>query len=173
LRAAEHFSGLYHVKGEELQARQTAFQNLIKRQVELSETRAALIHYQNRVRLGDMGPPTSHIRHAHHPTPPVQQHRALEIWAAISGAVALLAFGYLVIFRPSQWILLAIIVAVIFGFIDSLARRRADRFLTSLTVALAIITGIILFIEWWQIALILALVLLVILMLRDNLRELA
>jgi hypothetical protein len=119
-----------------------------------------------------MGPPTAHIRHAHHPTPPVQQRRALEIWAAISGAAAILAFGYLVIFRPSQWILLAIIAAVLFGFIDSLARGRADRYLTNLTVALAIITGIILFIEWWQIALILALVLLVFLMLRDNLREL-
>jgi hypothetical protein len=172
LRAAEHFSGMYEVKEKELQTRQAEFQTIVQRRVELEETRTALLAYKRRVARGDLGPPSAHIRHAHHPTPPVEQRRVLEFWAAVSGALALLAFGYLVIYRPSQWILLAIIVAVVFGFIDSLARGRSDRYLAGLTVALAIVTGIILFIEWWQLTLILGLVLLVIFMLRDNLREL-
>jgi hypothetical protein len=173
LRAAEHFSGIYMENVKGLQTRQVEFQALVERRMELEETRVALSEYQERVARGDLGPPTAHIRHAHHPTPPVGQRRALEFWAAISGGVALLAFGYLLIYRPANWILLAIIVAVMFGLIDSLARGRLDRYLVSLTVILAVVNGIILFIEFWQIALILPLALLVIFMLRDNLRELS
>lgn len=172
LRADEHFSGIYEVKEKELHAEQKDFQELVRRQVELGETRSALLQYKRRISEGDLGPPTAHIRKAHHPTPPIEQHRALELWAAISGALALLAFGYLLIYRPDHWILFAIVVIVVFGLIDALARGRTDRYLAGLTVALAFVNGLILFVEFWQIALILPLVFLVIFMLRDNLREL-
>ena len=172
LRAAEHFSGIYEVKEKELQAAQQGFQELVRRHVELTETRNALSQYQRRVRAGDLGPPAAHLQHAHRPTPPVEHHRVLEIWAAISGAMALLSFGYLVIYRPPYWILMALIVAVIFGFIDSFTRGNADRYLVGLAVTLATVNALILFIEFWQIALILPLILLVIFVLRDNLREL-
>lgn len=172
LRAAEHFSGMYGVKEKEMQAHQLEFQALVRRQMELIETRTALTDYRERVERGDLGPATAHIRHAHHPTQTSDQRRLLELWAAISGALALLAFGYLIIYRPSQWVLLAIIVAAAFGLVDAIARGRSDRYLANLTVALAFVNGAILFIEFWQIALILPLIFLVIFMLRDNLREL-
>lgn len=172
LRAAEHFSGVYEVRFEELQARQTAFQAQVQRRVEMSETRTALVDYRRRVEQGDLGSPTAHIRHAHRPAPEVKQRRVLELWAAMSGALALMAFGYLIIYRPNQWILLALIVAVSFGVIDALARGKIDRYLTNLTVALAVVNAIILFVVFWQIALIIPLILLVVFMLRDNLREL-
>ncbi len=171
LRAAEHFSGVYEEKERQLLEQQQGFQALVKQQVDLTETRSALLQYKRRIDAGDLGPPTAHISHAHHPTPPIRQHRVLEFWAAISGALALLGFGYLIIYRPKYWFLLTIIVAVAFGFVDALARGRADRYLAGLTVALAIINSIILFIEYWQIALILPIVFLVVFMLRDNLRE--
>lgn len=172
LRAAEHFSGVYEAKEKQLQVQQVEFQNLVRQQVDLSETQGALIHYKRRIERGDLGSPTAHIRHAHHPTAPLEQHRVLEYWAAMSGALALLAFGYLVIYRPDNWILLAIITAVAFGFVDAVARGHPDRYLAGLTVALAIVNGVVLFIQFWQIALILPLVFLVLFMLRDNLREL-
>src|SRR5690606_20622286 len=172
LRAAEYFSGVYETQVKELQVGQADFQALVRRQVELTETRTALVDYRERVELGDLGSAAAHIRHAHHPTPEVEQHRVLVLWAAIRGAWALLAFGYLTIYRPDNWILLAIIAAVGFGLVDAIARGKVDRYLTGLTVALAVITAVILFIEFWQIALILPLVFLVIFMLRDNLREL-
>ena len=67
---------------------------------------------------------------------------------------------------------MVLIVAVVFGFIDSFTRGNADRYLVGVAVALATINALILFIEFWQIALILPLILLVIFVLRDNLREL-
>ena len=121
---------------------------------------------------GDLGSPTADIRHAQRPSPEVKQRRGLELGAAMSGALALMAFGYRIIYRPNQWILLALIVAVSFGVIDALARGKIDRYLTNLTVALAVVNAIILFIVFWQIALIIPLILLVVFMLRDNLREL-
>lgn len=172
LRAAEHFSGVYGTREAQLKTQQEAFQELVRQQVELLETCSALREYRRRIAAGDLGPPTAHVRHAHHPTPPPEHHRVLEIWAAMSGALALLAFGYLVIYRPSYWALLVIIVALLFGFVDSLSRGRPDRYLAGLTVALAAVNGVILFFEFWKIALILPLVFLVFLMLRDNLREL-
>ena len=172
LRAAEHFSGIYEVKEKDLQAAQQGFQELVRRQVELTETRNALLQYRRRILAGDLGPPAAHLQHAHRPTPPVEHHRALEIWAAISGAVALLSFGYLVIYRPKYWILMVLIVAVVFGFIDSFTRGNSDRYLVGVAVALATVNALILFINFWQIALILPLILLVIFVLRDNLREL-
>ncbi len=172
LRAAEHFSVLYEKREKELQAHQLAFQALVARQLELEETRVALREYRERVEMGDLGPPAAHIRHAHHPVKAVEHHRVLEFWAAISGGVTLMAFGYLLIYRPSNWLLLAIVVAVVFGLIDSLARGRVDRYLVNITVLLAVINAVILLFEFWQIALILPLALLVIFMLRDNIREL-
>lgn len=172
LRAAEHFSGIYQMKAKELDAAQEGFQALVHRQVELIETRSALLHYRRRILAGDPGPPAAHLQHAHRPTPPVEHHRALEIWSAISGAMALLSFGYLIIYRPSYWFVTVLIVGVLFGFIDSITRGSTDRYLVNLAVALATVNALILFIEFWQIALILPLILLVIFVLRDNLREL-
>ncbi len=172
LRAAEYFSDVLEVREREQQARQASFQELVRRRTLLIETRNALAGYKRRVDRGDLGPPAAHIRHAHRPAKSVGHHRVLEIWAALSGALALLSFGYLIIYRPDNWLLLAIIVAVVFGFVDALARGRSDRYLANITVALAVVNGIILFVEFWQIALILPLVLLVIFMIRDNVREL-
>ncbi|MDL1861309.1 ABC transporter permease [Betaproteobacteria bacterium PRO7] len=54
--------------------------------------------------------------------------RVTVLTMAISGALALLAFGYLTIYRPNNWILLAIIAAVGFGLVDAIARGvPADR----------------------------------------------
>ena len=172
LRAAEFFSDVLQVREREQQARQVSFQELVRRRMILMETRSALTGYKRRVDAGDLGPPAAHIRHAHRPTPPVEHRRFLEVWAAISGALALLAFGYLIIYRPNNWLLLAGIAAAAFGLVEALARGRSDRYLASITVMLAVVNAIILFVEFWQIALILPLVFLVVFMIRDNVREL-
>ena len=172
LRAAEHFSDVLAVREGEERELQSDFQDLVRRRMLLIETSDALEAYRKRVEQGDLGSPTAHIRHAHRPTMPTGHHRLLEIWAALSGALALLSFGYLIIYRPDYWLQMALIVALIFGFVDSLARANSDRYLAGITVALAVVNGFILFIEFWQIALILPLVFLVAFMIRDNLREL-
>lgn len=172
LRAAEHFNDVLVVKEQEQRARRAAYQELSRRRVLLTETKSALSAYKKRIDQGKLGPPAAHLHHAARPTEPVERHRILEVWAAISGALALMAFGYLIIYRPTKWLLLAVIVAVAFGFVDALSRGRLDRYLANLTVGLAAINALILIVVFWKIVLILPLVLLVISMLRENIREL-
>ncbi|HNS41029.1 MAG TPA: hypothetical protein PKJ56_12405, partial [Promineifilum sp.] len=68
---------------------------------------------------------------------------------------------------------LAIIIGVVFGFVDALTRGRSDRYLAGITVGLAAVNAIILLVVFWKIALILPLALLALSMLRENFRELS
>ena len=171
LRATDYFSALHEARAKELAARQAEFQGMVARETELGETRLALSDYLERVVAGDYGPPEAHLKQPHHPTLPVMQRRAIEVWAAVSGALALMAFGYLIVATPPHWIGWALAVGLVFGAIDALARGRLARFLLSTIIALAVICAIILFIEFWQWIIIGGLALIVVYMIRDNLRE--
>jgi len=172
LKATAYFSSLREDRTRELTVRQADFQALVRRESELAETRLALIDYWGRVQTSDYGPPDAHLRQPHHPAPPVEQHRAIEVWAAVSGALALMTFGYLLVTTPRHWVAWALAVAAAFGAIDALARARVARFLLSVIIALAVVCTIILFIEFWQWIIIGGLIVIVLYMIRDNLREL-
>lgn len=173
LKATDYFSRLHESQVVLLNEKQKSFQSLVAQRTELEETRLALDGYLARVREGDMGSPQSHIKHAHRPTPTQSdQRRAIEIWAAVSGALALMAFGYLLVAQPNNWIWLAVAVGIAFGAIDALARGRFAEFLLNVVIVLAIVAALILFIEFWQLVVILGLVVVVVYMIRDNLREL-
>ena len=171
LKATDYFSALHDARSKELAARQAEFQNMVARETELSETRLALSDYRARVERNDYGPPAAHLKHPHHPSPPVVQRRAIEVWAAVSGALALMTFGYLLVATPPHWIGWALAVGLVFGAVDALARGRLARFLLSTIIALAVVCAVILFIEFWQWIIIGGLALIVIYMIRDNLRE--
>ena len=172
LKATDYFSVLHEARARDLAATQTEFQGMVAREMELTETRQALMAYAARLDNGDFGPPAAHLRHPHHPTPPpADQRRIIEVWAAISGALALMAFGYLLVTTPRNWLLWAVAAALAFGAIDAWARSRLARYLSTVIIALAIICAVILFFEFWQWILIGGLVLIVIYMVRDNLRE--
>jgi hypothetical protein len=171
LNATEYFSALHELRERELIGRQADFRALVAREMELSETRLALSDYRERVARGDLGPPGAHLKDPHHPSPPVEQHRAIEVWAAVSGALALMAFGYLIVATPRHWIGWSLVVAVAFGAIDALARGRLARFVLAAILVLAIVCAVILFIEFWQWIIIGGLALIVAYMIRDNLRE--
>jgi hypothetical protein len=171
LKATDYFSALHDARSKELAARQAEFQGLVAREVELDETRLALSDYLGRVEAGDYGPPAAHLKQPHQPSPPVMQRRAIELWAAVSGALALMSFGYLLVAMPPYWIAWALAAALVFGAIDALARGRLARFLLSTIIALAVVCAIILFVEFWQWIIIGGLALIVIYMIRDNLRE--
>jgi len=172
LRATDYFSALHEARARDLAATQREFQRMVARETELAETRLALTDYAGRVSQGDYGPAEAHLKHPHHPTPaPTEQRRAIEIWAAVSGALALITFGYLVVTTPRHWIIWAGAVALAFGVIDALARGRLARFLLTAIVALAIVCAVILFVEFWQWIILGGLALIVANMIRDNLRE--
>jgi hypothetical protein len=89
----------------------------------------------------------------------------------LSGALALLAIGAVLIFRPIHWLTWILIIAVTFGAMEAFLRRRLSGYLTTITIILAVIAGIILFIEFWDWIILVCLVVVAIFMMRDNLRE--
>ena len=77
----------------------------------------------------------------------------------------------LVYFRPPTWPLWLVGVAVAFGGVEAATRGRLRGYLYGLTIALGVLNAAILLYEFWVLAIVTAVVGLVALMIRDNLRE--
>ena len=75
--------------------------------------------------------------------------------------------------HPPFWPSLIVGVLLVFGAIEAATRGRLTNFLLTTVIILAIIAGVILVIEFWQLILVLAVFGVVIFMMVDNLRELA
>lgn len=173
LKVTKYFSTLRIKKEDELKKTQQALQELQSRRVELVEAGQALNAHARRLERGDLGPPTAHLRHVHHPEPPVaEQHRIAEIWGALSGALILLAIALLLIFRPANWLVWSIGLAIGLGALEAVMRDNLIDYLLNLTVILAVIAAIILLVEFWLWLLIAGLLGAVVFILIGNLREL-
>jgi hypothetical protein len=173
LKATECVRALLIQKEAELERCQTSLHELTARRVEWEETRQALNAYAHRVAQNDLGPPTAHLRRAHHPEPPLPpQRRAVEIWGALSGAVILLCITLLVILRPANLPVWLIGLGTVLGAVEALTQGKLVKYLLHITVGLAVIAAAILLIEYWIWFLAMALVGMVIFVIQENLREL-
>jgi len=125
------------------------------------------------VQAGDHGDPRAHLRHVVHPQDPaeIRRSRALDVWSAISVALAILLLGALLITEPGLWWVGLVVVAVGYVVIEALVRRRFLRLLLDLTILLAVIAAVALVVT--HLAASVAIVLLAIgfIILRDNVRE--
>jgi hypothetical protein len=173
LKAAEHSSALLVAKERELLHCKGSLHELVARRAELEETQQALRSYARRVDRSDLGSPTAHLRHTHHPEPPLPpRSRVVEVWGALSGAVVLLGIALLLIFRPANWLIWLIGSGVVLGGVEALTQGRLVKYLLNITVILAVIAAIILLVEFWILVLVAGLVGVVIFVIRGNLREL-
>ncbi len=127
-----------------------------------------------RVRAGDPGDPRAHLRHVVHPQDPaaIRRSRLLDVWSAVSVALAVLLLGALLITGAAPWWLGLVVIAAGYVAIEALVRRRFLRLLLDLTILLAIVGAAILL--YTSLAVFVALGLLAIgfVILRDNVREL-
>lgn len=172
LHGAEYLRRIQEDRLTEVDTEQAKLQEMQKDRAKATRLRRALQLRLDNIEHGDWGAPDAHIRHEHHPEPPLPpQRRAIEVWAALSGALALLTIGAILIFRPQDWLTLILIIVVAFGAIESFLRRRLASYLTTISIILAVIAGIILFVEFWQWIILAGLIAVVIFMIRDNLRE--
>jgi hypothetical protein len=126
------------------------------------------------LRAGEPGDPTAHLRHVVHPQDPatIRRSRVLDIWSAVSVALALGLMGGLLVMDPAHWWVGLVVVIVAYTVIEAVVRRRVLQLLLQVTILLAIVSVVILVREnvTWSIALVLLVV--GVMILRDNLREL-
>jgi hypothetical protein len=173
LKVTEYSHNLRAKKEEELNQAQKELHNLQARETELIESQQALEAYAHRVSRGDLGSPTAHLRHVHHPEPPLPpQHRAVEVWSALSGALILLGIVLLLIFQPDNWVMWLVGLGVAMGGVENLVRRNLVNYLLTIIIFLAVIAALILLVEFWEWILALSLIGVVIFIIRGNLQEL-
>ena len=166
---------LLKTKQAQLASQQEELQNLKRERSELSETKTALQTYLKRVEAGDWGDKRAHISNTHEPEPPIPNRRwILDIWAALSSGLLIIALIVLLSIPPlrSLWYLWTGIVVVSFVVIESAIQGRIVKLLLNTTILLAVLTTLILVWRFWLFILIGALGFFVIIMLRENLREL-
>ena len=172
LRATEYMSALHNQTLAELPRQSARLGALKSRKMQLSQTRDAVERYVARVSAGVPDSPTAHLHGAHHPDPSPAPRRLLQIWAALSGAIALLSFGLLLLFLPSHWLFWALVLCLIYATIEAAAEARLLNFLLSVTVVMAAISAAILVWQYWRLVVLIALAVAILLMIRDNIREL-
>jgi hypothetical protein len=127
-----------------------------------------------RVRAGDHGDPRAHLHLVVHPQDPaeIRRSRLLDVWSAVSVALAILLLGALLITDAAPWWVGLLVIAAGYVVLEALVRRRFLRLLLELTILLAVAGAAILLVT--NLALFVAAGLLAIgyMVLRDNVREL-
>ncbi len=172
LRQSQYQSGLQLRRRQQLLDAEAELNAGIGRLADIEETAEAATARFLQLSVGDFGSPRAHIRHAHIPQPTISPPGKLQLfWVAVSGGLILLLVTAVIYVQPVNWLLWLVGILILFGAIEAATRNRLAIFLVRLTVALALLTLVILLLKFWWLALILALVGLVMLMVRDNLRE--
>jgi hypothetical protein len=172
LRESAYSSALHEQTAVELRVAETELTSRMARRNALTQKRDAVSQYAERVAAGASDDPRAHLVDAHRPAPPANARGVLQLWAALSGGVALLAVALLLVVFPSHLWFWALVVGVAFALVEATAEGRLLKFLLGLTVVLAVITALILIREHWRIAIVLVLGVVIAIMTRDNLREL-
>ena len=137
------------------------------------QTERLLRRYLADVEAGVKGDPQAHLRNRAVPEPPPPQlARAMDVWAAASGALLVAAIILLVVWRPPNWPLWIALVLLLFGLIESALRNKTTVYLLTTTIVLAVIGAVTLVIQYWQWVIPAALVGVFVYSLITNLREL-
>jgi len=106
------------------------------------------------VAAGQRGPLRAHIHRAHAPAPPtdLRFNRFAEFWAAISIGLMMVAFVGLVLFARQYLVLGLIAMLTLLVFVETWFRRQLPRLVSSVTIALTIVSALVLLAHWfWQI----------------------
>lgn len=104
-----------------------------------------------RVAAGDFGDPRAHLRHPDLPTSPatLRLGKLASAWSAVSVGVLLLGFAALAIF--SSYLGPGIVVLLgVYSFFEAIFHRNLQKWIVRLVVALALLTTLVLVLEFIQ-----------------------
>jgi hypothetical protein len=125
-----------------------------------------------RVSAGDFGDPRAHLHHPDLPTSPadLRMGRVAAIWSAVSVGVLLLAFAALSYF--SGLLAPGILVLIgVYGLVEALFHRDMQEWIARLVVSLALITALVLLLQFLQPVVLGIVVLVGLFIIVDNVRE--
>jgi hypothetical protein len=174
LQQGNQWGALEETRSEELRSEADRLNELQRRRVDLTEKLQACREFLDRLRAGDLGDPQSHIDHKITPQSEqeLRQSRLAEMWAAVSVGVLMLGIVAMVGLGVAGWTLTLAFIAGMVIVVESILRQRVIRLLVTVSIILALITGVILLYEffWWTVVIITIAV--ATLIITDNVREL-
>ena len=168
-------AGLYEARRQDELKRLTAELEAMRREATrrpTTDTLLALSAELARVEAGDMGDPRAHLQHPHHPVPPeeVSYGRFIELWSALSVGSSARGSPACSSHIVPWWV--ALIGLGGYVLLEAAFRRRLTSVLLKGTLVLAGIAVIVLAIRFATQLVIGGVILLALVVLADNLREL-
>jgi hypothetical protein len=129
----------------------------------------------DRLQAGIQDEPRAHIRHLALPakTTEMRFDRAAETWAAVSLSLLFIAVGLLIFFTPQFVGVGLILVLALFVLIESILRGAFVETVARITVLLALVSALILFLTFWRLILVVGFITTGLFLLFQRLRELA
>lgn len=109
-----------------------------------------------RMGAGFRDDPQAHLRRMPNPTDPnsAKAGALLEVWAAVSIGLLLLALVAALVLAPEFGVVTAVVVIAAFVFVESLLRRRVVGMLATWTRILALVAAAVLAVNFWPVILI-------------------
>jgi hypothetical protein len=173
LAASQYLQPVHGVQVAELNSATADLQEQMARLLAAGESQQACAQLLERVEAGDWGAPQAHLHHQHQPAPPLaRQSRLLDLWGAVSGALLLTVVLLLLIYAPANWYVWVVVAVLISLGVESWLRGKLAPYLLNVTIFLALVTAAILAFTYWRVTLALAVLVLALAMVRDNVREL-
>jgi hypothetical protein len=154
MQAQPHMANQYAAHQREIDQLSAEIKNLRSQYAADGSLLESLTHYANQLSRGDWGPLRAHIRRAHQPASDIglRLSRFAETWAAISIGLMMLGFVGIMMFAQQYLIFGLISMLSILVFIEAGFRRQLTRLIGGFTIALSIVSAIILVFEFfWQI----------------------
>jgi hypothetical protein len=116
----------------------------------------ALARRIERARVGRADGPHDHIRHPMEPVAveTMRFRRATEFWAAVSVSGLIIALVAFILFAPGHLLPAAIVVVIAFVLGESVMRGTFIRTVNRIAVILALISSVVLIVQFWRVGLI-------------------
>jgi hypothetical protein len=170
-----HLAKIYALLQKRIGSLAEELKNLRRERMENGALLQGLSQRLKQIEAGIEDNPHAHIRQMAIPVESVEMRhaRAAETWAAISLSLMLFAIAALVYLAPAYFWAGVAAILILFVVVESILRGAFVQTVARVTLILALITSVILVIEFWKIILVALLVILGIFLMTQRLRELA
>ena len=168
-----HLARQYASLEKKLNSLSEEVKGLRREQSENTSLLQSLNHRLERLRAGMSGDPRAHLRHLAVPVTTIETRfsNAAETWAAVSLSLMLFAIAGLIFLAPAfLWTGLGVIF-ISFLVLESILRGAFVGTLSRLSVVLAMIAALILFVQFWKYIIVGLLLVMGIYLLYERLRE--
>ena len=147
-----HLAKQYAILEKKSNALADEVKNLRRERLENGALQQGLTQRLGRMKAGMQDEPRAHVRHLAVPVRAmrVRYGRAAETWAAISLSLMLFAIAALIFFAPSFIWAGLVIIMILFVLAESILRGAFIDTMTRITLFLALVSALILFIHFWD-----------------------